>query len=91
MGVVQQGKYPQWAVRSGEIEIGHTAPEQRVPFPELVVDVDGRGRWVDAGAQGRKAARRPRFEASRKRLSAGGGRAVDVEAKTARERASGNG
>jgi integrase len=45
----------------------------------------GRGRWVDAGAQTRKAARRPGLQASRKRLSAGGGRSVDVEAKTARD------
>src|SRR6266511_5502038 len=45
----------------------------------------GRGRWVDAGPQASKAAQRHGFQASRKRLLAGGGRSVDVEAKTGRD------
>jgi integrase len=44
----------------------------------------GRGRWVDVGSQARKAAQRHGFQASRGRLSAGGGRSVDVEAATYR-------
>ena len=39
----------------------------------------GRGRWVDVGPQGRKAAQRHGFQASREPFAAGGGRSVDVE------------
>jgi integrase len=45
----------------------------------------GRGRWVDTGTETRKAARRHGFQASRKRLAAGGGRSVDAEATTGRD------
>ena len=42
---------------------------------------------MDTGPQARKAARRHRFEASRERASAGGGRSVDVKAEKGRDRA----
>jgi integrase len=40
----------------------------------------GRGRWVDVGPQARKAAQRHSSRPERRRLSAGGGRSVDVTA-----------
>jgi hypothetical protein len=42
----------------------------------------GGGRWVDAGANARKAARQYGSATSRKRLADGGGRSVDVDART---------
>ena len=38
-GIVQQREDPQRAVGGDEVEIGHAAPEQRVPLAEVVVDV----------------------------------------------------
>ena len=46
----------------------------------------GRGRWVDAGPQARKAAQRHGFQASREAFAAGGGRSVDVEVRSRRDR-----
>jgi integrase len=42
----------------------------------------GRGRWVDVGAQARKAAQRLGFQSARKGFAAAGGRSVDVEARS---------
>src|SRR5262245_2933108 len=38
-GTVQQGEYPQRAVGADQVEVGHAAPEQRVPLTEVVVNV----------------------------------------------------
>jgi len=38
-GVVQQGEDPRRAVGGDHVEIGHAAPEQRVPFAEVIVNV----------------------------------------------------
>jgi hypothetical protein len=38
-GVVQQGEDPHRAVGDDQVEIGHAASEQRVPFAEVIVNV----------------------------------------------------
>ena len=38
-GVVQQGEDPYRAAGGDQVEIGHAAPEQRVPFAEVVMNV----------------------------------------------------
>jgi hypothetical protein len=38
-GVVQQGEDPHRAVGGDQVEIGHAAPGQRVPFAEVIVNV----------------------------------------------------
>src|SRR3989441_13348683 len=39
-GIVQEGEYPQRAAGGAQVEIGHTAPEQRVSPAEVVGDVE---------------------------------------------------
>jgi hypothetical protein len=38
-GLVQQGEDPHRAVGGDQVEIGHATPEQRVPFAEVIVNV----------------------------------------------------